>query len=1197
MSDQYRRAYTPSQKQIDDERKENKNSSLLQSLENEANSFADKLTINPDNITADSMSKISLDDIVSYSYINIDNALFPNFRDIFPQKENEIKRLHLYKKSYASGQLELESVVANISGGAKQIKLRNYFLSEVSNFDQENKLDAFIEYLKKDFKRDYSKELASMDNLTLDNVKEIIAKTKSEKRNFEDIDLLIKYPEIYNKEQADRILKKQWFFASKNDDRIIRYYYDGTDVPSHMGMKEEDVAFRKSLDAAYKKISNQSIYDLKFGDTKYFDILYSEGQYGELLAEHRDEFVEEVKATQKLQHFVNALELNNDQQLANTNINKDILKLLEDVSTKDNEKDIFYARDKNKIVANLMYKISNNSIKDKDFLKEFIIENDNVYQMIDKSFEKKEGINSDTLKLLYQTAWLYDNGSKTPEKLQEEYFSLFSENINDVRETNNKFSPVGSSRFDILLKRKRIKTIAKYNSEKFINLPVEKTRPLLQDANVYADDNFNVKEEYKEVFDMLNKYIDKHGLKTYEENNSKNNVGNLLAYRYAAGIRNPEEIQKLRELKNGNKVLENLFAQENRTLYQAKDIASLIFDESNKEKIAIILKDGYQFKNEEDKYALFNELIKKSYYDDRKDTVIYSPYINDLINKTEIDFKKAENYDNFSSEYMLDFAIKNYNKTPKIDKKYLDHIVAKATKDKNIDDASLVKLQKLGYSIKTNFAYDLIDYYRGKSIYIDLQGKDLAKYDFDAKFQLNKDYHPSSGSHTTFLNEMLQYGKAKEAAIALNNGASPFTKAGFFRNKFEATPFNMLFGRELKQNNSENLQSFMTIIAQNLNEDKKGVMKDIWNSLGQKMRDDPKVKEIISKTDQILNSRDFANENRQKEEALKKIEEDRIRQEKERIKQAEQRQIIEAKIQRDRDIYELKKKAIASLSDIINLDETAIVEGLASYLKENKDTLKALPNKEELDEFKEEALEKKEFEIKCKEKRDSEKRKEINDSIEQAIKDREKEASSILSLKEVGELIQERFQKDEEAKPFIMETIKSFQDKTKAKLKRQESLSKVEEIAADKLIGFFENEHTHGFDFFNSVGYNKRNEGYEKVTKEVMLEMGFELPGLNIYHEPLETQDLFFKIQGKVEALEREASELAYFDEKLNTWVDSRQYDFLADKAGHDKAKPEKTVVDEKEALKSAKKNSKNETPLSSLEALAALQSKFNKRK
>lgn len=1153
------------------------NSEEYSRLDMIAEELARKLTLNADFIT---LENVEGNKISTYA----GDWLFPNADNVITP-ENGYVRLSIYENNLPySSNVSLKTKEIGIHDIAKSKRIDQYFYEDIKSFDKEEKLNTFIAYLKQNKKSISYEGLYNHQGLTAENLKNIITELKSEDYRFDSLDLFMKHPTAYSPEHADEILTSQWLKGS-----IYNFEY----IPSHMGMEEENVNFRKALDKAYKQISGKSIYDFDNNGLNYFDKLYSKNRYDELMAEHHDKFLERIKEKGDLNKLVSILELDESKKLKDSISNKNILNILNEITTKENEENIFSTNDKEKLSAYLVHKILNNQFKDTNLIKDAIIRYDNKYKLLDKSFENKDKLDKNMLKLLYQSAWLYNKGSKSPDELKSEYRALFSEKIENVKETWGDEYPIGSTRLDILIKDNDYQTIAKYNVDEFLNLPLEISNKILRASRIRPVDNFNVIEEDKNIFNMLNKFIDKKGLQAYIDG-AKDNlyINDFLACRYMSGIRSAEEMQRLRDGGlNRNTVLEAAFSKENNTLYQLKDIPNLI-SSGDTDKIAIILKDGYKFRDDKEKYNLFNELINEACASENWIEDEYNIYLQDLIKVGHIDFKKAEKYEAFSSECMLNFAINNYGTNPVVTKEYLNHIVDKSRKDQNISPSNKTRLERLGYSLKTDFAYNLIRYSRKtKNIDVDLKGKDLSKFDFEAKFYQDRYYQPSSGSHTTFLNEMLQYWHAEDAAIALNNGASPFTKAGFFSDKFEAMPFNMMFGKALKNNRTEELQEFMTTIAKNLNEDKKSVMKDIWTSLGQKLKEDSRVKKIMSETNNVLNTRNFAQENRNKEETLRKIEEERAR-------QAEERRKVEEKKQRDNAIYELKQEAVNSLDNIMNLDEKAIAEGLANYLKENKDNLKALPNKEELNSFKEAALRKKEQEIENKKQRDEIKKREINEIVTNVIKVRESESSSILSAKEVGELIQEQFKEDTEAKPFILETIKTFQTKAKEKLEQQEKLTNIEKIAADKLIEFFENDDTHGFYYFSNVGKDKRTLGYDIVTKNVMQELGVEMPEGNLYPASEETLDLFYVIKANVEKLETEARDQSYFDEEQEVWVDN-QYDFLADKAGYNKAvSEEKQIVNDKEAIKAAKKaakqNNKGGTVISNLAGLAALKDKFN---
>ena len=127
-------------------------------------------------------------------------------------------------------------------------------------------------------------------------------------------------------------------------------------------------------------------------------------------------------------------------------------------------------------------------------------------------------------------------------------------------------------------------------------------------------------------------------------------------------------------------------------------------------------------------------------------------------------------------------------------------------------------------------------------------------------------YHLSNESKTTFLNEMLIYGKGKEAAYALSHGASPFQKIEFFRGKKTGMPFAGVFLRTMKDNFS-GVQSLMNEIARNLDA-KSGqqIIADIEKSLGQNLRQMPEVVQIMKNMRETFMHAKFEYEKKHREE-------------------------------------------------------------------------------------------------------------------------------------------------------------------------------------------------------------------------------------------------------------------------------------------------------------------------------------------
>ena len=124
--------------------------------------------------------------------------------------------------------------------------------------------------------------------------------------------------------------------------------------------------------------------------------------------------------------------------------------------------------------------------------------------------------------------------------------------------------------------------------------------------------------------------------------------------------------------------------------------------------------------------------------------------------------------------------------------------------------------------------------------------------DFSDCRDVARPYHLSADSKTTFLNEMLIYGRAEAAAFALAHGASPFQKNEFAHGKKTGMPFAGLFLRA-KNNNYKGVKELMVDIAQYLPVDKgPKIINDIEKSLGQTLRQDPYVANVFVEMKQNL---------------------------------------------------------------------------------------------------------------------------------------------------------------------------------------------------------------------------------------------------------------------------------------------------------------------------------------------------------
>lgn len=1136
-------------------------------------------------------------DVPPYKYLGYREDMFPNLKEIFPDKNACYMELSLYRKESYRDTYNLQTELMDLHSEAMARRVSHYFYEEIKDFEQEGVFDRFVSYLASSRDCNFEK-LAKNPALSDEHIRTIVNQINFEYYNFFDIDLFMAHPLAFTPEQAEEIVKKQWF--GKNVKKGNQYEVD-TYYPSHMGMAPEDVAWRKNLDQAYQAVMGKSIYDVEFYDKTYFKMLLSNNEAEELLGEHYQEYVDYIKKTSNFEVLLSRLSVDSENNLTDAPLNQQIVEFLDSVVTKDNEMALVPEKHG---VAYVFRRALNHSLKDQNVIKKIGIYDSSWTNHIAKFLDAASSLDEETLKSVYQAAWLYNQGNKTPDVLKQEYQKLFGENIEDVRETVDFKFPIGSSRFDILMAQKDLKTLAKYNLDEFLQQPFDKIISSIGRVNIYLDEELNLDKESKDVYRFFDAFLDKFGLDKIADSINSHTLSSVLTTRYLTGKRKPEEVNMLRSLEKKSR-LEKAFAENGDTLYQIQDLPTLIKDDE-KDKIDIILQRKDTFKNDDQKYETFNQIIVAwaSLNDDNKEK--YVSYVRDFNKKYNIDFNKAESHYGFASGKMLHFMLHEYGHNPSVDKKMLGSFLEKARINQDIEDNDVAKLKQIGFSFKTHLAQNLIEYNsKRRTVNIDLEGYDLSLFDFETPFLLDRPYQPSSNSHTTFLNETLQYWEKEAAVAALNNGASPFTKAGFFMDKFYAMPFNMMFSKALKNNDTQALQGFMDYIASHLNEDKKGVLKDIWTSLGQKLRADSRVQKIIAQSDKVLKSRDFAQEKidkelqRKAEEERRKQEEEKRRQEEERRlaeekRREEERKIAEEKRRHEEALKTLQKNILDSLTDIISMDDKAIAVDIAKYLEDNKAELPVVPNAEELSTIKTAAFDKKTEELKLKKEHDERKQAEMDEAIKNAIEQKEKESSSLVSPDEIGSFITEYFKEDVEAKPFIDAAIQKFAKAAKEKTETQTKLSHVDEVAADKLIAFFEDDDTHGFGYFNAVGKERRNWGYTTVAKEVLSELKLPAPKGDIWDASQEEQDMFYLVKDKIISLVEEMETHNYYDEKKNEWVDNR-YDFLAETAGYEKIDP---VVDEKELLKQAKKevktNKKGESMVSSFAALAALKDKFN---
>ena len=163
-------------------------------------------------------------------------------------------------------------------------------------------------------------------------------------------------------------------------------------------------------------------------------------------------------------------------------------------------------------VAYVYRKALNHSLENQDVIKKIGIYDSSWTSDIAKFLDAASSLDEETLKSVYQAAWLYNKGNRTPDVLKQEYQKLFGENIEDVRETVDFKFPIGSSRFDILMAQKDLKTLAKYNLDEFLQQPLDKIISAIGRVNIYLDEELNLDKESKDVYRFFDIFLDKFGL-------------------------------------------------------------------------------------------------------------------------------------------------------------------------------------------------------------------------------------------------------------------------------------------------------------------------------------------------------------------------------------------------------------------------------------------------------------------------------------------------------------------------------------------------------------------------------------------------------------------------------------------------------------------------------------------------------------
>ncbi len=566
---------------------------------------------------------------MDYDRFSFPSDMFPNAEEIFPDWDSRIVKLTIYDSDYA----EETQNVFNATEEEKDLKeaafkrrVSHYFYEDVKDFDKEGVLDLFINYLK--YSKDFDlKKMGSSSALSDEHIKEIIARSHPVYCNMMQLDLLLERPHVFSKEQVEEIVLQQWLVGSY--DR-----YREMSMPTHMGMSPEDVEFRQKLNHVYQEIVGKSIYDLNFSGKSYFDMLLMKQQIDELIAEHREQFTDYMKKTLDFQLLMNKLKEDDNKNLADTPLNHQIIEFLDSIVTKENEHLLLSP---NVSPLYVRHRILNHSLQDQNVIKQLA-----VYTFRDEIavlLNRADSLDKETLKNVYQAAWLYARGNKSPDVLKSEYQALFGEDLENVKETWEGKYPLGASRFDILMKSKNVEILSQYHLDEFLQQPIDEIFQVIKDCHIYLHGYLNITDSSKNAFRLLDACVDKFGWKLISENGPTQSLSEILIARYVAGKRIPEEIEALRSFNIRYSDLEELFEQNGDTLYQMKDLEFLITYDK-KDKIDIINKRNEHFDNDDEKYKAFNQAVNAWASLNKDKQAEYFPYVRDFAKKSEINGQK-----------------------------------------------------------------------------------------------------------------------------------------------------------------------------------------------------------------------------------------------------------------------------------------------------------------------------------------------------------------------------------------------------------------------------------------------------------------------------------------------------------------------------------------------------------------------------
>jgi len=199
--------------------------------------------------------------------------------------------------------------------------------------------------------------------------------------------------------------------------------------------------------------------------------------------------------------------------------------------------------------------------------------------------------------------------------------------------------------------------------------------------------------------------------------------------------------------------------------------------------------------------------------------------------------------------------------------------------------------------------------------------------------------------------------------------------------------------------------------------------------------------------------------------------------------------------QRKNDIISLRNNIEKSFGDkFVDMTRDEIDFNTNLYLEENADKIVVIPNDEELAIMIEDLQESSKY---LKEVRIFEHNSLVEqyaDNINSYVRNYEKENSKELSFEELKEFVEENFA-DEKARLEAYNNAVEIISKEREDKRRIDSADKkFDKVVDTEITRFLNSDFTepHGESYFNSVGKDRRDKGYELITRQIFIRLGIK---------------------------------------------------------------------------------------------------------